>query len=315
MTMSVPPPTPLVAILILNWNNYQDTKTCLESLESLTYRYLKVILVDNGSDDGSLELLREHFPHLTILTSESNLGFAGGNNIGLRYILEEDIPYVLLLNNDTEVIKPDFLEIILQVIESDDEICAVGPKVSCLDGTPDRVILPFPTLDVTLRTSLGLFKEHLDHRQVVDSLTGCCVLVRMEAVRRVGLLDENYFMYVEETEWFFRMRKAGCKIVYFPEESVLHKVGSSSRKLESRPMYIERRANVVYTLVKHRMPVQAAVTAVLMTFLLCLRTLAGYLVSSSSTRERYQFSAIPSLIAEISRKWQLARQAATQTSQ
>lgn len=297
---------PQVAILVLNWNNYSDTHKCLQSLQELTYSNTRIILVDNGSDDGSREKLQAAYPGLTMLVSEQNLGFAGGNNIGLREILEEDIPYTLLLNNDTELSQPDFLESILNEIESDEDICAVGPKVLRPDGSPDQVILPYPFLGNTLLNTLGLYRQKLDRRQAVDSLIGCCVLVRMEAVRRVGLLDENYFMYVEETEWFYRMRKAGWQVIYLPVDSVIHKGGSSSRKLQSSRLYVERRANVIYTLVKHHQQIQAGITAILMVFLLGLRILWSGIMPGMIQKQRYSFSTLADLIRDIRKKWILA---------
>jgi GT2 family glycosyltransferase len=302
---------PTIAILILNWNNYSDTQKCLESLRSVTYPNIKIILVDNGSDDGSREQLQNAYSDLTMLKSATNLGFAGGNNIGLKKILEREIPYTLLLNNDTEVIQGDFLDRISGELYADRNLCAVGPKVICPDGTLDQVILPFPKLDFTLRNSLGLFQPDLESRQTVDSLIGCCVLVRNQAIRQVGLLDENYFMYAEETEWFYRMRKAGWKILYNPVDSVIHKGGSSSRKLSSRKLYIERRANVIYTLVKHNFKLQAAATAILMALLLAIRILVGLVRHPETPGNNYSTSMLAELISAFSSKWKLAEKTKT----
>jgi len=297
---------PKIAILILNWNNYPDTKACLESLEILCYQEKEIVLVDNGSNDGSTDMLRREFPEITFLPSDRNLGFAGGNNIGLRYILDKQIPYTLLLNNDTEVISPDFLDDLLGEIRVGDWICAVGPKVTRLDGTADQVILPFPTLDNIFRTSLGLYHPQLDKKQTVDSLAGCCVMINNNAIRQTGLLDGNYFMYVEETEWFFRMRMAGWKLIYLPVDSVLHKGGASARKLESRKVYIERRANVVYTLVKHNYLLQGAAAAGLMTILLLGRIIGEQFNFQSQKRANYRLSMIIEMVRAFSSKWKLA---------
>jgi GT2 family glycosyltransferase len=299
---------PQIAILILNWNNYLDTSACLESLEKLTYPNKEIILVDNGSDDGSLERLREYSSRATIITSADNLGFAGGNNLGLSYVLNQGIPFTLLLNNDTEIAQVDFLEQLTTEILSDESICAVGPKIRRLDGNPDQVILPFPTLFTTIQTTLGLYDPNLNTRQIVDSLKGCCVLVRSSAVNQVGLLDDNYFLYVEETEWFFRMRKAGWKLIYLPIESVIHKVGSSAKMLPIQDVYIERRANVIYTLVKHGLTIQAAITSLFMILLLFFRTVTGVLVSIFTKQNHYSLGMLTEMGAAIKQKWQLARQ-------
>lgn len=299
---------PQVAILILNWNNYIDTRACLESLENLTYPNKEIILVDNGSDDGSLERLQEYSSRATIITSDENLGFAGGNNLGLSYVLDKGIPLILLLNNDTEVVQVDFLQQLTTELLSDERTCAVGPRIRRLDGNPDQVILPFPTLFTTIQTTLGLYDPNLDIRQKVESLKGCCVLVKSAAVKQIGLLDENYFLYVEETEWFFRMRKAGWKLIYLPIESVIHKVGSSAKMLPIQDVYIERRANVIYTLVKHGLMIQAAITAVFMVLLLFFRTVSGLLVSIFTKKDQYSLDILSVLCKAIKQKWQLARQ-------
>jgi len=298
---------PQIAILILNWNNYLDTRACLDSLKKLSYPNKEIILVDNGSDDGSLERLQEYSSRATIIASDQNLGFAGGNNLGLTYVLDKGIPLILLLNNDTEVVQIDFLEQLTAEILSNERICAVGPRVRRLDGNPDQVILPFPDFFTTIQTTLGLYDPNLNKRQKVESLKGCCVLVKSAAVNQVGLLDENYFLYVEETEWFFRMRKAGWKLIYLPIESVIHKVGSSAKKLSIQDVYVERRANVIYTLVKHGLMIQAAVTAVFMILLLFFRTVSGLLISVFTKKEHYSLAMLSDLYIAIKQKWLLAR--------
>ena len=105
---------PSIAIVILNWNNYPDTKKCLDSLSKLTYQNTTIILVDNGSQDDSNRLLKEEYPDITILELPKNLGFAGGTNFGIKYALKNSFKHILLLNNDTEVLAEDFLTILVE---------------------------------------------------------------------------------------------------------------------------------------------------------------------------------------------------------
>lgn len=295
---------PSVAVLVLNWNNFPDTFQCLTSLGSLTYPAYEIVLIDNGSTDGSPNRLEEGFPAIKCINLDDNLGFAGGNNQGLSYALEAGHAYCLLLNNDTELLNPEFLGHLVEEAENIPDLGALGPKIKTPDGGVEDTILPYPSLGVTIRNTLGLYRNDLQKRQEVDSVAGACVLVRSAAIREIGLLDEHYFMYAEETEWFFRMRKKGWKVIYVPVESVIHKGASSSQRIESRTLYIERRANVVYTLVKHRQLLQAILTAGLMIVLLGARILAN--AFQKGRRERFSWSMIPEIISAFRVKWDLA---------
>jgi len=298
--------TSQVLILIVNWNNYSDTKECLKSLTELSSDNYQVMLVDNGSSDDSSRLLKEEFPEIQTLDLPENLGFAGGNNVGLEYALKDKYPYILLLNNDTIVQNGDFLDELVQTLEDERSIGAVGPAVEQADGTTQLSILPYPDLRNTIINSLGLYHPNHNKRQYVDSIAGCCVLVRREAILQAGLLDENYFMYGEETEWFFRIRKKGWKVLFLPIKSIFHKGGASSKKIDDKEIYIERRANVIYTLVKGRQISQAILMAGLMVLLLCIRV-----VFSAFTVHQKKNPFNGSMIIELQKafqiKWKLAK--------
>jgi hypothetical protein len=296
---------PRVAILIVNWNNYQDTKLCLDSLYEVNYPKLRVILIDNGSEDNSGIRLSREFPKLKLIQNKSNLGFAGGNNIGIQYVLEQDIPYILLLNNDTEVIQPDFINFLVRELDQNNDVCAVGPKVLQPNSRIDETILPYPTIGIIIRNTLGLYRNEYHHKKYVDSVSGCCVLVRSDVIKDVGLLDNNFFMYGEETEWFYRMRKAGWNVCYLPIESIIHKGGSSSQHLENKKIYIERRANVIYTLVKHDQINQARLIVLFSLLLLTIRIIAAFFTPNDQGN-RLTFSMIPETITAFRDKWELA---------
>ena len=294
--------SPGVLILIVNWNNLPDTKACLESLKLLTYDNYQVMVVDNGSNDGSADFIRKGFPDIQIVDLAENLGFAGGNNVGLRYAETEKIPYTLLLNNDTTIQDGSFLGRLVEVMEEEQEVGAVGPAVEQTDGQTQLSILPYPSLYNSIRNSLGLYHPDHSHKQFVDSIAGCCVLVRTEIQNNIGLLDENYFMYGEETEWFFRMRNTGWKILYLPIKSIVHKGSASIDMLVRQDIYIERRANLIYTLVKHNQIFQAAATTLLMLALLFLRCVK----SRFSTDNHFPFSMLKELWKITINKWNLA---------
>jgi GT2 family glycosyltransferase len=298
--------TSRVLILIVNWNNYSDTKECLDSLAQLTSDNYQVMLVDNGSIDNSSQLLEEEFPEIQLVNLQENLGFAGGNNVGLEYALKEEFPFTLLLNNDTIVQDGDFLAKLVQVLEEEPSVGAVGPTVEQTDGITQLSILPYPNIGNTIINSLGLYHPNHKKRQFVDSIAGCCVLVRREAIEQAGLLDENYFMYGEETEWFFRIRKKGWKILFLPVDSILHKEGTSSKKIDDKEIYIERRANVIYTLVKGKQESQAVIMAAIMVLLLGIRVFFSA-ITGRENKSPYRSSMIVKLNKVFRQKWKMAK--------
>jgi GT2 family glycosyltransferase len=297
---------PKVAILILNWNNYQDTKRCLDSLMGLTYPSYSIVLIDNGSSDDSGRRLIEEYPSIHHIHTEKNLGFAGGNNVGIRYILDQDIPYILFLNNDTEVIQPNFLTELINEIIQQDKLSAIGPRVQRVDGSDEDTILPFPTIRNSIICTLGLYRNDLSQPQFADSITGCCVLVRSEVIKQIGGFDDQFFIYGEETEWFFRMRQSGWKIGYLPVTSIIHKGAASSKKIEDSKIYIERRSNVIYMLVKHNQIFRAVMTFVLMSMLLVIRIIMSNLSFTHPSEKKYFLSMIPDFFSAVKKKWHYA---------
>jgi GT2 family glycosyltransferase len=217
-----------VVIIVLNWNGLADTLKCLESLVCLDYPDYKVVVVDNGSTDGSPAHIRERFPDVALIENGENLGFAGGNNVGLRWALGQGADYVLLLNNDTEVAK-DSLSLLVKAAEADQRIGVAGPTVCYYDRPP---IIWSAGGGIDWRRGktwmmglnepdIGQFGE--DPREV-DFVTGCVLLVRARAVEEVGELDERFFMYYEDTEWCVRIARAGYCIVHVPRAKVWHKI-------------------------------------------------------------------------------------------
>ena len=192
--------TSQVLILIVNWNNYSDTKKCLESLDQLSSDNYQVMLVDNGSGDDSSQQLEEEFPEIQLVYLQENLGFAGGNNIGFEYALKEEFPFILLLNNDTIVQDGDFLDKLVQALEEEQGVGAVGPAVEQADGITQLSILPYPNIGNTIINSLGLYHPNHKKRQYVDSIAGCCVLVRREAIEQAGSELVKYGRITRKTQ-------------------------------------------------------------------------------------------------------------------
>lgn len=226
---------PEVAIIILNWNNYDDTATCLDSIANLHYQNYRVILVDNGSTDGSNKRLKEEYAGrgYTFLENNRNLGFAHGNNRGIELARSDQADYVLLLNNDT-VVTSDFLGELVETAEESPEIGIVGPKVlNRSDGQVQSTgfrqseLFPFYKRD-----------GPTDRKWRCDYVHGCSVLISEEVFESIGLLDEDYFLYVEERDFYMRAKLAGFDIVMNPDAIIYHEgMGSTSGTLTEIAAY------------------------------------------------------------------------------
>lgn len=223
---------PKVSIIILNWNGLEDTIECLESIKKITYPNYEVIVVDNGSKGNDAEVLREKFgKYIHLIRNEKNYGYTGGNNIGIKYALNNCQPdYLLILNNDV-VVDPDFLTEMVRMAESDASIGIVGSK-TCLYNSPDRLQLAWYEVDMDKGRAFHVGSGEVDQGQYGDAkevsyVQGSCFLVKQKVIQNAGLFDESYFCYWDETDYCFRVRKAGYKIVYAPSAKIWHKKSTS----------------------------------------------------------------------------------------
>lgn len=225
--------TPHVTIVILNWNGLSDTLACLESLQRLDYPDYEIVVVDNGSTDGSVPVIRERFPMVTMLENTENWGYTGGNNVGLRYALAQGADYTLLLNNDTEV-APDFLRRLVEAAESDPFLGMAGPTIYYHDR-PDVIWSAGGAIDWQRGSTRMVGLDERDEGQFgaeprpVDFVTGCAMLVRRTVLEQAGLLDERFFAYYEEAEWCVRASRAGFRIVHVPLAHIWHKISPSAQ--------------------------------------------------------------------------------------
>lgn len=227
----------LVYIVILTWNGKQNTLDCLLSLESVWSEHTRGIVVDNGSSDGTAEAVRANYPELIVLRNEENLGFTGGNNVGMRDALNRGADYILLLNNDT-IVDPEFVGKMLEVALSSDRIGFVSPKI-CFADSPD--LLWFAGARFNPLTGYGRvigYREkdrgQYDDIREIDRPCGCAVLVSRRLCEEAGLLDPGIFLYMDEVEWMLRARKKGFTSFYAPKAKVWHKVSASVGR-ESHP--------------------------------------------------------------------------------
>ena len=218
---------PSIDIVILNWNGLEDTKACLKSLLKVDYPNYRVLLVDNGSRNNETEKLKAAFPkekHIVYIQNAENLGFAGGCNVAIGVALTEHSDYVLLLNNDTEVAS-DFLSQLVSLAETDKEIGVVGAKIF-LHDQPEKIW----TAATYFNHYFPPFSKMIEPEQPVEvnSVVGCCMLVKTSVIEQVGAFDEEYFAYGEEDDLNLRILRAGYKLMYCPTAKVWHKVGRST---------------------------------------------------------------------------------------
>jgi GT2 family glycosyltransferase len=220
---------PKVHIIILNWNGKNDTLECLDSVTKLVYPNLAITVVDNGSSDDSVVVIRQKYRSLHLIETQENLGFAEGNNVGARYALEFGAEYILLLNNDT-TIEPNAISYLIEFAEAHEEVGIVGPKI-LFYSQPKRIWFAGGIIDFDNGTSHrgggrkddGSFDEVVE----VDYITGCALLIKAAVIEKIGLMMPDYFLLFEETDWCLRARNAGFKIFYVPAARVYRKCSTS----------------------------------------------------------------------------------------
>lgn len=244
-----------LSVILINLNTRDFLQACLRSMKSrLSDPSFEVILVDNGSTDGSLEMVQSEFPEVRVFPQGKNLGFTRANNIGLR---EARGQYLLVLNSDTEIIG-DALEKMCDYMDAHPDVGALGPKLLNPDGTRQLSCRRFPSYRTALfhRYSLltRLFPrnrfsaEYLmtgisdDEACETDWVSGAALLTRRETIEQVGLFDEDYFIYAEDVDWCYRMKQAGWRVVYFPSAHILHHIGRATRKIAFRMTYERHRS-------------------------------------------------------------------------
>ena len=226
-------PAARVAVVLVNWNGATDTLDTLESLDGVIgAEALRVIVVDNGSTDDSVARLRREHPGLEIVETGANLGFAGGNDAGIRKALEGDeIGWVLLLNTDVAVDR-NFLAPLLRACD-DPRVGAAGPKIFYYNPA-DRLWAAGGRLRIRETVAVELGRGKLDgprwsRPRDVSYLTTCCLLIPRDVLETVGGLDPAYFINVDDADWCRRALDAGYRLRYAPESRIWHKVAASTQ--------------------------------------------------------------------------------------
>ncbi len=232
-----------LSIIILSYNTKDVLENCLASIDAVKTPAdaWEIIVVDNNSRDGSADMVQKNFPPVMLIRQKKNVGFAAGNNIGIKKSKGE---YVLLLNSDTEV-APGAIQETLQYLKHHADVGVITCKLLRPDGTIDPAChrgFPTPWAAFTyfiglerLFPNLKLFSQYhqgyKDMEQIheIDSLSGAFYLIGRNVIDKVGYLDEQFFMYGEDLDWSYRIKRAGWKIIYYPFVSILHKKWLSGR--------------------------------------------------------------------------------------
>jgi GT2 family glycosyltransferase len=239
-----------VAVVVLNWNGLADTRALLATLavsRAPAGWNVRVMVVDNGSSDGSVEAIRSDFPHVDVLALPENRRFAGGNNAGIARALEQGADAVLLLNNDTEA-DPGMIEHLVLALEQDETAGAAAPLIYF--RAPSRTIWYaggrcVPALGYAAHRGLRE-ADRGQYRSVERTgyLTGCALIAWRRVWEKVGLLDERYFIYAEDADWCLRARAAGFALLFVPTARLWHKVSASSGAASPWKIYQRLRANL-----------------------------------------------------------------------
>ena len=238
---------PLVSIITVNYNQLAVTIDLLHSLQKITYNNIEIIVVDNNSQTENPDLLKTAFENIILIKSNKNLGFAGGNNLGIKRAKGK---YVLFINNDVEVTK-DFLEPLVNLFETDKEIGMISPKIR-FHHTPDTIQYAgyTPMNKITIRQNLIGYRQkdkgQFDTTKQTYSIHGAAMMLPMKIIKEVGMMADIYFLYYEEHDWCFRIKKAGYKVYYQANSLVFHKESISTGKDSPLKIHYISRNRILY---------------------------------------------------------------------
>lgn len=303
--------SPLLSVLIVNYNSKNVLKDCLSSLTNLDNKLdYEVIVIDNASSD-SIKGIEPEFPTIKFIYNEKNIGFAAANNIGIKQATGK---FILLLNPDT-IVNENSFQPMINYLESHDDVAIVGCKIFNADGEIERSTHSFPSLlkefmhaNEFLKSFIGYesrfakflkkffqsksFESYWDHNSIkeVDHVTGACMMAKKEAIDKVGLLDEVFFLYNEEVEWAYRFKKAGYKSVFLPDSSIIHLFGYSTKqrvqKQKANHLLVERYRGMFYFFQKHYSFIKLLLFRFIVLQGFSLRLFSNYIKSLKATTEQ-----------------------------
>lgn len=271
-----------VSVVIVNWNTRDILRDCLASVYEQTKDVdFEVIVIDNASTDGSAGMVKSDFPQVHLIANADNRGFASANNQGMAIAKGR---YVLLLNSDT-VVLDSAIEKSIEFAEASSDAAVIGCRVLNPDRSLQLTCFMFPSVPNMLLSSSYLYKMfpksrffgrermtwwNRDGQRQVDVVTGCFMLVRKEAIDHAGMMDEDFFMYAEETDWCWRFKQAGWKVLFTPSAEIIHLGGQSSKQVKPQ-MQMQLRSGVLLFMKKHKSFVSYITACVLISGFFALR--------------------------------------------
>lgn len=273
-----------VGVVLLNWNGGADTLPCIASLKRGTVRPWRIVVVDNASSDGSPDEIARLHPDVDLVRNPANIGFAPGNNLGIRRLLDAGAEAVWVLNNDTEV-APDCLERLLAALARDPTIGGISGKILYADPA-DRIWYAGGawnprSLQASHRGQLEPDRGQYDRAGDTPFLSGCCMLMRKSALESVGLFADDFFIYMEDTDWCLRAARRGVRLYYEPAARLVHKVsaamkrntlGPSGGRFSARFIYLTTR-NHLWIIRRHAASFGRRAAALVLAFPGWMRTL------------------------------------------
>ncbi|MBI3520563.1 MAG: glycosyltransferase family 2 protein [Bacteroidetes bacterium] len=275
------PTQELISIITVNYNQAKVTCELLKSLSRISYLAIEIIVVDNASSEGT-EMISDQFPGIKLVCSNKNLGFAGGNNLGLK---EAQGKYILFINNDVEV-SPDFLEPLVARLSHLDTTAAVSPKIKYFTpGTTIQYAGSYAVNPFTLRnthigtgeTDYGQYNEP----RLTSYAHGACMLVKKSVIDLIGSMDECFFLYYEEQDWCERMNRHGYHIFYVPQSEVFHKESMSTGKNSPLKTYYLSRNRILFA----RKNFKGLQFLISMLYLICI-SIPKNIISLSKEKEK-----------------------------
>ena len=273
-----------ISIIIPSWNTKDLLKNCLKSLGFL----YEIIVVDNNSTDGTVKMIEKGFPNVLLIKNKKNVGFGAANNQGMRKAKGD---YLLLLNSDT-IVKNEAPLVMSQYLKKNSDVGVVGPKLLNEDGSLQPSAGPFPNLKISF---IMLFLEHwlgdlvrssFEKTKEVDWVMGAAFMFKKEILNKVGFMDEGLFMYMDEVEWSFRIKKAGYKVVFNPQVEIIHLGGASSKTGRKGPILNIYRG-LIYFYKKHYSGWQLVILKIMLKLKAALSYLLGFVLNNNYLKQTY----------------------------
>jgi len=267
---------PLVSIITINYNESQVTLDMLESLKGSNYPNLEVIVVDNASPNDNPDVIKEEYPHINLIKSKENLGFAGGNNLGVR---EAKGDFLFFINNDT-IVPKDCIGPLVETLQNNETIGMVSPKIKFhWDASLIQYAGYTPMSHWTIRNnSIGYHQKddgRFDSEGETNSIHGAAMMVPRHVVDEVGMMTEVYFLYYEEHDWAEQIKRAGYKVYYQPKSFILHKESLSTGKFSPLKTYYISRNRILFAR-RNFKPLQLMVSLFFQTFISIPKNMASF---------------------------------------